>query len=174
MEYIQKQLFSFDNPVKQSSDNSGAIFSDDRKYRYALWRIWDESKPLVMFIGLNPSTANEETNDPTIRRVMSFAKSWGYGGVYMMNLFAYVTAYPLELKKCKDPIADNDKYLKEIASKCEKIVFAWGSFKEAIERSYKIYEMFPVASELGSNKDGSPKHPLYVKGDVQLIDIGFI
>jgi hypothetical protein len=68
---------------------TGAIFSDCRKYRFALRRNWDESKPYVMFIGLNPSTADEIENDPTINRCISYARSWGYGGLFMANLFAF-------------------------------------------------------------------------------------
>ena len=82
-------------------DLAGAHFEDDRQYRYLLWRNWDELKPKIMFIGLNPSTANEEKDDPTIRRVCIFAKKWGFGGVYMANLFPFVTAYPKELEKNK-------------------------------------------------------------------------
>ena len=66
-----------------------ATFSDDRVHRYALWRIWDESLPKVLFIGLNPSTATETKNDPTIRRCMGYAKDWGYGGYIMGNIFAF-------------------------------------------------------------------------------------
>lgn len=152
-------------------ENNGADFSEDRKYRHSLWRIWDESKPLIMFIGLNPSTANEVGNDPTIRRVISFAKSWGYGGVYMMNLFSFVTPYPAELKK-------NEKYLNQfqnfseiesIAKGCDKIIFAWGNFEEAIDAGKEISFKFPNAYCLGKNKNGSPKHPLYIKSDVELI-----
>ncbi len=66
-----------------------AKLSDCRIYRYALWRIWDDAKPLVMFIGLNPSTADETEDDPTIRRCISFAQNWGYGGLYMANLFVF-------------------------------------------------------------------------------------
>ena len=98
-------------PEKQ--DDTDAIFSVCRNYRYVLWRIWDNSKPKVMFIGLNPSTANEEIDDPTIRRVKSLAKNWGYGGVYMLNLFTYVTAYPEQLKKCENPLKLADLYLKK-------------------------------------------------------------
>lgn len=150
--------------------NKGAIFSDDRKYRYALWRLWDENKPLVMFIGLNPSTANENENDPTIRRVINFAKDWGYGGVYMMNLFAYVTAYPKELKECGNPVADNDHYLLNISMKCKDTVFAWGNFKEAEERSKEVQNMFKKATCLGINKNGTPKHPLYIKSNTRQIN----
>ena len=147
---------------------SGAKFSSCRKYRYYLWRIWDKSKPLIMFIGLNPSTANENSDDPTIRRVKNFALDWGYGGVYMTNLFAYVTAYPEELKKCDDPLGDNDKWLDIVSSSCEKIIFAWGSFKEATERAKDITTKFNGYS-LQINQDGSPRHPLYVKKDTKLI-----
>ena len=76
---------------------SGAIFSSCRKYRYALWRNWDESKPRPMIIGLNPSTADEKENDPTIVRCINFAKSWGYGGVYVANLFAFRATLPIEM-----------------------------------------------------------------------------
>ena len=149
-------------------DNNGAQFSECRKYRYALWRIWDNSKPLVMFIGLNPSTANEASNDPTIRRVKRFASDWGFGGVYMMNLFAYVTPYPEILKKCDDPLCDNDRWLEEIAIKCNKIIFAWGSFPEASKRAKDIINKFD-GHALIINKDGSPRHPLYVPNNIEPI-----
>lgn len=147
-------------------EDNGAIFSQDRKYRYCLWRIWDKSKARVLFIGLNPSTANEAQDDPTIRRVKRFANDWGFGGVYMMNLFAFVTPYPEELKKCGDPLGDNNRWLEEISGKCEKIIFAWGSFVEAEERSKQVVKMFTNGEALVINSDGSPRHPLYVKSDV--------
>lgn len=150
-------------PEKQ--DDTDAIFSVCRNYRYVLWRIWDNSKPKVMFIGLNPSIANEEIDDPTIRRVKSLAKNWGYGGVYMLNLFTYVTAYPEQLKKCENPLKLADLYLKKYAAKSEKIIFAWGNFKEAEKRGREVMKMFS-GYILIKNKNGSPRHPLYVPGDV--------
>lgn len=143
-------------------DSNGALFSPDRKYRYALFRMWDLKKPLIMFIGLNPSTANEVDNDPTIRRVIRFAQDWDYGGVYMMNLFGLVTPYPEDLKTCADPVGENDKWLEKAYDKCEDVVFAWGSFPEAAERAKKVMQMFPNAKALIINKDGAPRHPLYV------------
>ena len=145
---------------------SGAAFSACRNYRYALWRVWDNAKPRVMFIGLNPSTANEITDDPTIRRVVKMARNWGFGGVYMLNLFAWVTSYPDELLKCKDPINGNDAWLIKMADLSGEIIFAWGNFKEAQERAKKVIAMFPNAKALQINMNGSPKHPLYVRGDV--------
>ena len=146
---------------------SGAEFSEDRKYRYALWRIWDKSKPLVMFIGLNPSTANETEPDPTIRRVMSFARKWGFGGFYMMNLFGIVSADPSVLVTGKgDPVGDNDHWLEEISKKCDNVVFCWGAFEQARYRSRKVIAMFPNALCLKKTKEGHPWHPLYVKADI--------
>lgn len=154
------------------TENNGAMFSQDRKYRYALWRVWDKDKPLVMFIGLNPSTANEITNDPTVRRVCRFAQDWGFGGVYMMNLFDQVTSDPKELETSKPPpytllrFDHNDLWLNAIADKCQRIIFAWGSFEEAKEKGKEVANKFGGYA-LGINKDGSPKHPLYVKKDVK-------
>ena len=147
--------------------NNDAIFSDCRKYRYALWRVWDLSKPKLMIIGLNPSTANEVSDDPTIRRVKSMAKNLGYGGVYMMNLFAIVSSDPKVLRsEGLDLIGENDSWLTNISGICQDIVFAWGNFKEAIERGKEVSKMFPNAKAFHINKNGSPKHPLYIKSDV--------
>ena len=151
-------------------ENNGASFSECRKYRYSLLRIWDKEKPLVMFIGLNPSTAKEDADDPTIRRVKAFAASWGFGGVYMMNLFSYVTPYPAQLSHYEDPVdGANDFQLKQIGKLCSEIIFAWGSFPEARHRAEEIKAMFPEAKALVLNADGSPRHPLYVPKNVQLI-----
>ena len=95
--------------------HSDAFFSKDRIYRYALWRIWDYDLPKVLFIGLNPSTADEFKNDPTIRRCMRYSYDWGYGGYIMGNIFGYRSTDPRNLKKVKDPIGlDNDFWLKKI------------------------------------------------------------
>jgi len=146
-------------------ENSGAIFSDDRKFRFSLWRIWNEDKPRVMFIGLNPSTANEYKSDATITRVTGFAKDWGFGGFYMLNLFTYITPYPEELKQCSDPEKLSDFYLQNISEKCKRVIFAWGTFKQAKERAEHVIKMFPDAFCLYKNNDGTPIHPLYVKAD---------
>jgi hypothetical protein len=120
---------------------------------------------MVMFIGLNPSTANEISDDPTIRRVQKFAYDWGYGGVYMLNLFAWISTDPAALLTCTDPVGENDIYLKAIAESASKIIFAWGGFK-VNGRDQQVIEMFPDANALVINKDGTPGHPLYVPGNV--------
>lgn len=145
-----------------------AKFSVDGKNRYWLARIWDIEKPFIAFVGLNPSTANSDKDDPTIRRVISFAQKWGYCGVWMLNCFPFVTAYPKEISIDYDQFEINERYIKEIGDNCTEIIFAWGNFSEPIQhaRDARLMRMFPNAKCLQKNKNGSPKHPLYVKGDV--------
>ena len=93
-----------------------AELSQCRQYRYALWRTWDKSKKIVMFIGLNPSTADEVDDDRTIKRCISYAKQWGYGGIIMANLFAYRTSSPNVMMDSHDPIGkENDAWLVKLA-----------------------------------------------------------
>jgi hypothetical protein len=107
---------------------TGATFSKNRKYRYILWRIWDDKKPLIMFIGLNPSIADETKNDPTITRCINYAKDWVYGGVYVGNIFAYCSTSPTNLYKIDEPIGrDNDKWLFDTSRKAKKIIAVWGN-----------------------------------------------
>lgn len=150
-------------------ENNGANFSSCGNYRYSLWRIWDETKPLVMFIGLNPSTANATNDDPTIRRVKTIAKNLGYGGVYMMNCWTYITTDPKELKHNEVSDEWNNDLITVTASKCQDVIFAWGNFQVVREkgRDSELKEMFPHAKALHINKNGSPKHPLYCKSDIQ-------
>lgn len=151
-------------------DNSGAEFSECRNYRYALWRIWDTGKPLVMFIGLNPSTANETDNDPTIKSVCRIARNNGYGGVYMMNCYPYISTDPKGLYITPDTQAMNFKKLYEIGKKCKDVVFSWGNFSEVThDIGYSLMQLFPLAKVLKINKNGSPRHPLYCKSDTKFI-----
>ena len=150
------------------SEQKGALFSDDGGHRYVLWRIWDTTRPCIQFVGLNPSTANEDQDDPTIRRLMGFTKKWGYGGFYMTNLFALVSPHPEDLRTAEDPIGDNDRHLVETRKKCEHIVFCWGAFPK-IFRDIQVARMFEGALCFGTTKDGSPKHPLYLPASTTLV-----
>lgn len=160
-------------PILEDKMEMGAHFSECRRYRYSIWRIWDNSKPLIMFIGLNPSTANESSNDPTIRRVIGFAKKWGYGGVYMMNCFPYISTDPTRLDDWGQK-EENETELQKIAEKCNEIIFAWGNFKivTATERHIDMMAMFPKAKALIVNKNGSPRHPLYIP--LKTIPVNFL
>jgi hypothetical protein len=147
-----------------------ATFSHDRKYRYVLSRRWNtRSNRFVMYIGLNPSTANEEKPDNTITKLIKVSKYNGFDGMFMLNIFAIVSSKPSVLKTDSDPLGDNNGWLEEIAPKCDKIVFCWGNFKEAQERAQEVIKMFDKAYCLFQNKNGSPKHPLYCKDETKLI-----
>jgi len=144
--------------------NKAAFFSGDRKHRFVLIREWDNTKPAISFIGLNPSTANEHEDDPTIRRVIAFAKSFGFGKVYMLNLFSFVTPYPKDLLNAIDLNHTNDSYIKEYTSLSKNVIFCWGNF-ETFGRDKKVISMIPYGFCLGKNANGSPKHPLYLKSN---------
>lgn len=143
-----------------------AKLSRCRNYRYALWRTWDDSKPYVMFVGLNPSTADENTDDPTLIRCMNFAKSWGYGGVCMANLFAFRATDPNDMKAADKPVGRlNNKWLKELASQAGIVIAAWGNDGIYLGRSKKVVNMLADLHCLKINKSGEPAHPLYQKAD---------
>ena len=147
--------------------DSGADFSKCRKYRYTLWRFWDRSLPKVMFLGLNPSTADEIKNDPTVTRCINYAKLWGFGGMYMMNIFAFRTTYPVELKKANDPIGkNNNSWIMKISKDVDKCIGAWGNDGNFMSRHETICKIIPELYCLKINQSGQPSHPLYLKSDI--------
>ncbi len=139
-----------------------AKLSDCRKYRYALWRTWDDTKPYALFIGLNPSTADETEDDPTIRRCIKYAKDWGFGGLCMGNLFAYRATKPSELFSSIEPVGtENNTWLKNIAQNAGVIIAAWGNDGIHLGRSQVVIALLPNIHCLKINKSGEPAHPLY-------------
>ena len=141
---------------------SDAVFSACREYRYALWRTWDASEPYVMFIGLNPSTADETKDDPTIRRCMSYSKAWGFGGLCMVNLFAFRATEPANMMSANSPVgSENDVWIKQLANQAGLIVAAWGNDGSFMGRSKIVMDMIPDLMCLKINKTGEPAHPLY-------------
>ncbi len=146
-----------------------ALFSSCRKYRYTLWRWWDRSKGYVQFIGLNPSTADEVRDDPTIRRCIGFARDWGYGGLCMTNLFAFRATKPRAMMGCPYPQGtQNDGHLVEVARDADLVVAAWGNRGAFLARDEEVRDTMPCALHcLGLTKDGQPKHPLYLSKDTQ-------
>lgn len=145
-----------------------ATLSACRTYRYALWRTWDDAKPHVLFVGLNPSTADETTDDPTLIRCMNFAKSWGYGGVCMANLFAYRATDPADMKAAAEPVGtENDRWLKMLAQNAGLVVAAWGNDGSYLGRSGHVVKLIPDLHCLKLNKSGEPAHPLYQPAKTQ-------
>ncbi len=150
-----------------------ANLSECRKYRYALWRIWDDSKQYAMFIGLNPSIADETDDDPTITRCINFARDWGFGGLCMANLFAFRATDPSEMMSASYPIGiDNDRWLKRLSNNAGVIVAAWGNDGSFMGRSKEVARMFKNLKCLKMNKTGEPAHPLYQPSVAKLINMG--
>jgi|SRR6185503_20173919 len=141
-------------------NNYGAEFSKCGKYRYKLWRIWNDELPKAMCIGLNPSNANATKNDPTINYLIKMLSILGYGGFYMMNLFAWISSKPEQLLMCDDPLGDNNKKLDEVELLCDDVIVCWGNFKQAQQRIKEVLPNYPFAKCFGINSNGTPYHPL--------------
>lgn len=140
-----------------------AVLSEDGKYRYLLSRNWDDTKPTVLFIGLNPSTADEKEDDPTINKCISYAKSWGYGKVLMANLFAFRSTDPSILNHVSNPIgSDNDFYLQKSASEADLVIACWGNPGRLLNRDKEVISLISDLYCLKQNKNGTPHHPLYL------------
>jgi hypothetical protein len=150
---------------------SGAVFSPCREYRYVLWRTWDDKGPRVNFIGLNPSTADEVLDDPTMRRCRQFATHWGYGGFIMTNLFAFRATKPNVLKSAAEPIgADNDLWLIRAADEAKVIVVAWGIHGAFLGRADAVTRQIGNRCHcIGLTKHGQPAHPLYLRNGLPLL-----
>lgn len=150
--------------------NSTAIISADGDYRYRLGRVWDDAAGQVAFVMLNPSIADHQVDDPTIRRCVGFAKEWGYGGLIVVNLFAYRATKPERLFTASDPVGpDNDRHLVEAAGEANMVVCAWGAGATKMPgRVRTVREELQSALGrplfcLGRTKDSHPRHPLYVR-----------
>lgn len=146
------------------------ILSDDRIYRYTLWRSWADdlfhnhtNEGFIMFIGLNPSTADETLDDPTIRKCMGFAKRWGYLTICMTNLFAFRATEPRAMKGHPHPIGpDNDRWLAAIAREASIIVACWGVNGQHMGRDQEVMKLLDNMECLRLTQAGHPEHPLYV------------
>jgi hypothetical protein len=153
------------------------ILSSCRRYRYTLWREWPdiltEKLGFVAFVGLNPSTADEETNDPTIRRCISFAKDWGYTRFCMLNLFAFRATDPSVMRRESDPIGpDNDAHILRIASQADLVIAAWGCGGDFLRRAEHVRTLIPNLYCLKITKNGHPRHPLYLPRGLKPIPFG--
>lgn len=148
--------------------SSGATFSPCRTFRYTLWRSWEGGEGVVMFIGLNPSTADEIENDRTVNRCISFAKSWGYAGLCMTNLFAFRATKPAVMLATPEPIGpENDRYLLECAAQSNLVVAAWGTNGAHMKRDDHVRQLIGNLHYLHLTQDGDPGHPLYLPGNLK-------
>lgn len=162
-----------DNELALAGIEGHSHFSEDERYRYWLTREWSGSPSKLLFICLNPSIANDMIDDPTQRRIRGFAKSWGFGGYTVVNLFAVVSTDPSKLRRVLDPVGpENDLFLRRLHQDSEVSVAAWGAHGACGNRGILVMKMLGAIKPLmclGLNRDGSPKHPLYLKGDSILL-----
>lgn len=152
----------------------GADISGCGKYRYRLWRRWNSSQPSCVFIMLNPSTADYELDDPTIRRCVGFAWRENCGGIQVVNLFAFRATDPAQLRDYSDPIGRrNDEHIDTVTNTAMgPIILAWGTHGALRNRDIAVLERLknlPLKC-LGMTKGGNPKHPLYLPKDSPLVD----
>lgn len=155
----------------------GAILSSCKKHRLKLWREWDSNLPKVMFIMLNPSTADHEQDDPTLIRCIDFAKQWGYGGLYVGNLYSSRATDPgTLLNVSKFSHRDNFKHVINMTNQCQLVVCAWGNYP-VIKKLEIPINMFKHLEQnlhcLALSKTGTPKHPLYLKKSLTPIPFSF-
>jgi len=157
-------------PMLDDDVTAGADFSPCRTWRYRLWREWNASKPHAMFLMLNPSTADETVNDPTVAKCQKWAREWGYGGITVCNLFAFRATDPGDMKAAADPVGPaNDQAIVNCAITAGVIVCGWGVDGPHLGRDQHVVTMlqdhgFPLTC-LKVTKHGHPHHPLYLRGD---------
>ena len=160
--------------IRRSAD-----FSSCRTWRYTLKRVWDYNLPTVLFILLNPSTADEKQDDPTNRRGIGYAIKWKYGGVTFVNLFAVRTPDPKVMKQAEDPVGpDNDAWILKEAEHTRygegKIILDWGTHGAFCDRDKEVVKLLKDAGLtlwcMGLTKASHPKHILYLPGDLEPVE----
>lgn len=163
--------------VQDDIKGSYAEWSSDKKYRYLLFRCWDTSKPVFAVIGLNPSTADEKNDDPTVRRCINFVRRHGGGAMVMLNAFAIRSTDPSMIYYTdQDPIGEeNDYHILTVCSDGDiTVILAWGNRGRHNNRHQQLLGMLEKRELLcfGVNLDNTPKHPLYLQNDTQLAKYG--
>ena len=155
---------------------SVAVYSDDERYRYDLIRMWDAAGPRINFVMLNPSTATELANDPTVERCERRARALGYGAFRVTNIFAWRATDPRDMRAAADPVGrpENDAAIVAAATWADRVVCAWGTHGAYLARGTEVERILrgtgrPLAM-LGLSKAGHPKHPLYIGYAVAPLD----
>lgn len=151
---------------------SVAVYSDCEAYRYDLTRIWDAAGEKAMFVMLNPSTATEYQNDPTVERCERRARALGFGAFRVTNIFAYRATDPKVMRAVTDPVGpSNDDAITQGAAWADRIICAWGSHGAHLGRGASVEQLLRTTAkplwQLGLTQAGQPKHPLYISYDRQ-------
>ena len=146
---------------------STAIYSDCLAYRYSLTRVWGPKGRRVNFVMLNPSTATEVQNDPTVERCEQRARTLGFGAFCVTNIFAWRDTDPKKMRAAADPVGpDNDTAIRTACAWADQVIAAWGTHGAHLERGAKVAKLLRLVNapiyHLGLTKAGHPKHPLYL------------
>lgn len=149
-----------------------AVFSPCEAYRYYLRRVWDEGRPVMAWVMLNPSKATETVDDNTVRRCAGYAWEWGYGGFIVGNAFAYRSTDPQALETVSDPVGpENDDWIKRIAEEAALVVCGWGNHGLLCGRGAIVQRLIRSTGKephaLAITGRGQPNHPLYLKADLR-------
>ncbi|MFO0837294.1 MAG: DUF1643 domain-containing protein [Phycisphaerae bacterium] len=152
----------------------GAVFDRARRYRYLLWRAWDAALARATFIMLNPSTADARRDDATIRACIRLARAWSFGGIEVVNLFAFRARDPRALLSVRDPVGPrNDALLRDAAMRASRLVCAWGCADRWLARVDHVRRLIAGSRALlvclGRTRNNHPRHPLYVRSAAPLI-----
>lgn len=151
-----------------------AAFDPTRTYRYALERAWPAGDgSACLFVMLNPSTADEYDDDPTVRRCEGFARDFDHSALIVANLYGLRATDPAELASAIDAVGPTtDEWLLYLSKRAKRVIVAWGSHRLVRGRSRIVYDYLrrdhPTVWCLGKNADGQPKHPLYLRLDSKL------
>lgn len=146
---------------------SWAIYSDCERYRYSLTRVWDAAGRRALFVMLNPSTATEVQNDPTVERCERRARALGFGAFQVTNIFAWRDTDPRKMRAATEPVGpENDHAILAGADWADSIIAAWGTHGAHLNRGAEVEKLLRSAGHelfhLGLSKAGHPKHPLYI------------
>jgi hypothetical protein len=146
---------------------STAVYSDCERYRYALTRVWDPAGERALFVMLNPSTATEVQNDPTVERCERRARTLGFGGFRVTNIFAWRDTDPRKMRAAPDPVGpENDAAIRAGADWADRVICAWGSHGAHLDRGAAVEALLRATGapleHLGLTKHGHPRHPLYI------------
>ncbi len=172
MERLERLLRSLPDGVVRRMATAGDVesyvcYSPCEKYRYVLVRQWTDDLPRNAFCGLNPSTADERKNDPTVARCVAYARRWGYGGLIMLNLFSFRATLPRNLKVQHDPVGtQTDRFLKLYSDAAALTVACWGIHGAFQDRAALALPLFRRLHVLGLTRAGQPRHPLYLRSDL--------
>ena len=144
-----------------------AVYSDCERYRYTLTRVWEPEGQTALFVMLNPSTATEVQNDPTVERCERRARVLGFGAFRVCNIFAWRETDPKKMVAVKDPVGpENDIAIVEGCAWADRIICAWGAHGAHLDRGPEVERLMRGAGKplysLGLTQKGHPRHPLYI------------